>query len=110
MQIFELDDQLCLFAQDSSYGKTSPEPSPAASPGGRTSGSSWRRSSASSAIPYQFLDLTPGCGDLLGESYWEIRSPWLGGSSTLNYAMLHIIELMESWTLWKDISERATFV
>ena len=84
MQIFELDNQLCLFAQDSSYGKTYPEPSPAASPRGRTSGSSWRRSSALSTIPYQFLDLTPGCGDLLGESYWEIRSPWLGGSSTLN--------------------------
>ncbi len=30
------------------------------------------------------LDLTPGHGDLLGESYWEIISPWLGGSSTLN--------------------------
>ena len=30
------------------------------------------------------LDLTPGHGNLLGESYWEIRSPWLGGSWTLN--------------------------
>ncbi|WP_366946604.1 DNA cytosine methyltransferase [uncultured Oscillibacter sp.] len=30
------------------------------------------------------LDLTPGHGNLLGESYWELISPWLGGSSTLN--------------------------
>lgn len=30
------------------------------------------------------LDLTPGHGDLLGRSYWEIRSPWRGGSSTRN--------------------------
>ena len=36
------------------------------------------------AIPYMSLDLTPGHGNLLGESYWEILSPWLGGSWTLN--------------------------
>ena len=30
------------------------------------------------------LDLTPGHGNLLGESYWEILSPWLGGSWMLN--------------------------
>lgn len=30
------------------------------------------------------LDLTPGNGNLLGEYEWEIRSPWLGGSWTLN--------------------------
>ena len=30
------------------------------------------------------LDLTPGHGNLLGRSYWEIRSPWRGGSSTRN--------------------------
>ena len=30
------------------------------------------------------LDLTPGHGNLLEESYWEIRSPWPGGSWTLN--------------------------
>lgn len=31
-----------------------------------------------------FLDLTPGHGNLLGESYWEMLSPWRGGSSMLN--------------------------
>jgi len=30
------------------------------------------------------LDLTPGRGNLLGESYWEMVSPLLGGSSILN--------------------------
>ena len=31
-----------------------------------------------------FLDLTPGAGNLLGESFWEMSSAWLGESSTLN--------------------------
>lgn len=30
------------------------------------------------------LDLTPGAGNLLGEFYWEILSPWRGGSSIVN--------------------------
>lgn len=30
------------------------------------------------------LDLTPGHGNLLGLSYWEINSPWLGEYWTLN--------------------------
>ena len=50
----------------------------------RTSGSFWRRSSALNAIPFQSLDLTPGAGNLLGEFYWELISPWRGGASTLN--------------------------
>ena len=37
-----------------------------------------------SSIPYQFLDLTPGAGNLLGVFYWEILSPWRGESLTLN--------------------------
>ena len=44
----------------------------------------WRRSSALNAIPFQSLDLTPGAGNLLGEFYWELISPWRGGASTLN--------------------------
>ena len=36
------------------------------------------------AIPYMSLDLTPGHGNLLGESYWEILSPWRSGLWTLN--------------------------
>jgi hypothetical protein len=30
------------------------------------------------------LDLTPGRGNLLGQSYWETNSLWLGAYSTLN--------------------------
>ena len=30
------------------------------------------------------LDLTPGRGNLLGESYWELISPYAGGAWTLN--------------------------
>ena len=30
------------------------------------------------------LDLTPGAGNLLGEFYWELISPWRGDASTLN--------------------------
>lgn len=47
------------------------------------------------------LDLTPGRGNLLGESYWEMTSPWLGGSSMLNYVVHHIIELMCRMKLWE---------
>ena len=43
-----------------------------------------KRSAELKAIPYMFLDLTPGHGNLLGESYWEILSPWHGGSWMLN--------------------------
>ena len=84
MQIFELVDQLCWFGLDSSCGKTSQELSLRETLPAKTSASSRRRSSESSAINYQFLDLTPGAGNLLGESYWETLSPYVGGSSTLN--------------------------
>ncbi len=84
MQMPETDAQECLFGQDFSYGKTSPALSPAGSRRAKTSVSSWKRSSELVAAPYQFLDLTPGHGNLLGESYWEDRSPYVGESLTLN--------------------------
>lgn len=84
MQIFGLDDQLCWFDPDSSCGKTSRELSLPENLPARISASFRRRSSELSAINYQFLDLTPGAGNLLGESYWETLSPYVGGSSTLN--------------------------
>ena len=46
--------------------------------------SSSKRSSELSAVPFMSLDLTPGHGNLLGESYWELISPWLGGAWMLN--------------------------
>ena len=62
----------------------SPELSPAEHPRARTSGSSSKKLSELSAIPFMSLNLTPGHGNLLGESYWEMISPWRGGASTLN--------------------------
>ena len=77
-------EQLSMFGQDLWYGKMFPAPLVQERPKARTSGSFWRRSSALNAIPFQSLDLTPGAGNLLGEFYWELISPWRGGASTLN--------------------------
>ena len=77
-------EQLSMFGQDLWYGKMCREPSPAESGKARTSASSWKRSSELSAVPFMSLDLTPGHGNLLGESYWELISPYAGGAWTLN--------------------------
>lgn len=84
MRIYDEGGQASLFAPDGSAGRTSPACSAAASPKGRTSGSSWKRSPELQAIPYLSLNLTPGAGNLLGNYEWELHSPWRGGSSTLN--------------------------
>ena len=84
MQIWNEDGQGSLFAHDGCAGRTCPARSAADRPRGRTSASSSRRSSELKAVPLMSLDLTPGHGNLLGESYWEIVSPWLGGASILN--------------------------
>lgn len=77
-------EQLTLFDLGIWCGKMSPAPSPVANPRAKISASSSRRSAELKAIPYMFLDLTPGHGNLLGESYWEMLSPWRGESSMLN--------------------------
>ena len=77
-------EQLSMFGQDLWHGRTCPAPSARERQRARTSGTFWRRSSALNAIPFQSLDLTPGAGNLLGEFYWELISPWRGGASTLN--------------------------
>lgn len=51
---------------------------------GRISKLSSSRLSALQAVPFLSLDLTPGAGNLLGEFYWELCTPWRGGSSMLN--------------------------
>ena len=96
MQIHYEDDQACLFAPESYAGKTCPEPSPQVIRPARTSGSSLRRLLKYVYPTYMFLDLTPGNSNLLGGYEWEIRSPWAGASSILNYVQLNIIELMLS--------------
>lgn len=45
---------------------------------------SWKKSLELKAIPYMFIDLTPGHGNLLGICEWEMRSPWHGESWMLN--------------------------
>ena len=84
MQTKKEDVQLSLFGQDGCAGRMSAARSAAGKPKGRTSSLSYRRLSELKAIPFLSLDLTPGHGNLLGESYWELLSPWLGGSSMLN--------------------------
>ena len=84
MLIYFEDGQASLFAQDSSAGKMSQGRSPAVNQRAKISESFSKRSSELSSIPYMFLDLTPGAGNLLGESYWEILSPWRGDASMLN--------------------------
>ena len=78
------DGQYLLFDPDTYAGKTYPEPSPPEPPRGRTSASSWRRLFELKTAPVMFLDLTPGHGNLLGRSYWEMNSLWLGEYWTLN--------------------------
>lgn len=84
MQIFMLDGQVTMFDLGLWCGKTCPEPFPAVQKKARTSASSWKKSAALKAVPYMFLDLTPGHGNLLGEPYWEMISPWRGDALTLN--------------------------
>ena len=84
MQTYYEGEQVSMFDQDGFSGRTSRARSRVERRRAKTSGSFWRRYSESVSIPYQFLDLTPGHGDLLGEPYWEIRSPLRGEHSTLN--------------------------
>ncbi len=84
MQTDHESGQVSIFGPDLWYGKMCREPSPAESGRARTSASSWKRSSELSAVPFMSLDLTPGHGNLLGESYWELISPYAGGAWTLN--------------------------
>ena len=84
MRTYNVDGQESLFAPDGSAGKMSQVYLAADTPKGRISSSSSSRSSALTAVPFLSLDLTPGAGNLLGEFYWDLRSPWRGGSLTLN--------------------------
>ena len=77
-------EQISMYDLDTYCGRTYPEPFPAERPRAKISGSSSKKLSELSAIPFMSLDLTHGHGNLLGESYWEMISPWRGGASTLN--------------------------
>ena len=68
MQIFYVDEQMCLFGPDSWCGKTSPEPSAAEHPKAKISALSRKKLFELKYVTFQSLDLTPGAGNLLGES------------------------------------------
>ena len=88
--------QLTLFDPDICSGKTSPALSPPEPLPERTSAPYWKKSAASMTQPLQSLDLSPGAGNLLGESYWQTLSPWHGASWTLNTGASPI--------MWKEIA------
>lgn len=84
MQTYFEGDQVSLFDQDTSAGRTSWAYSAQDRRTGRISGLSWRRLLDYIAPPYQFLDLTPGAGNLLGQFEWEMRSALHGGAFLRN--------------------------
>ena len=84
MQIYDEAEQLSIYDLDIWCGRMFPEPSPVVHQKARTSGVSSRRSSELKSVVFQSLDLTPGAGNLLGESYWELISPWRGDALMLN--------------------------
>ena len=78
------EEQVSLFGHDGCVGKMCLAHSAQELQRGRISASSSKKLSKLKAIPFMSLDLTPGHGNLLGESYWEMISPLPGGSSMLN--------------------------
>jgi len=101
MQTEYADDQMNFCDLDSWDGKMFSVLFPPDAPKARTFASSSKKSHGSSAVPFMSLDLTPGAGNLLGESYWELCSPSLGGSSMRNYAKLHIIA--QPFRVWNSL-------
>ncbi len=104
MLIYFEDGQASLFDQDFYAGKMSQGRSPADSPKAKISVSFSKKLSELSSIPYLFLDLSEGVGNLLGESYWETLSPWRGDAWTLNTGVCPR-EGKES-SLWQILEEQ----
>jgi len=84
MQTYFEGDQVSLFAPDTFAGRMSQAASAQARRTGRISGLSWSQLLDYIAPPYQFLDLTPGAGNLLGQFEWEMRSALHGGAFLRN--------------------------
>ena len=79
MQTYFEGDQVSLFDQDTSAGRTYQAASAQARRAGRISGLSWRKLLDYIAPDYQFLDLSSDAGNLLGQYEWTIRSALHGG-------------------------------
>ena len=99
------DDQMNFCDLDSWDGKMFSVLFPPDAPKARTFASSSKKSHGSSAVPFMSLDLTPGAGNLLGESYWELCSPSLGGSSMRNTG--ESPSAARESTMWQILQEDA---
>lgn len=84
--IKQTEGQMTLFDLGTWSGKTCPEPSQVQTE--RTSGRCWRKPAELLTVPYLYLDLREGYGNLLG-SYWDINSPLLGEYTMLNTGPSH---------------------
>lgn len=81
METYAMAEQLSMFDLDIWSGKMCPEPSPQQME--KTSVRSSKKPSELRTADFQFLDLCPGGGNLLGVC-WELNAPLLGEYSTLN--------------------------
>lgn len=111
MQMFYEDEQVSMFAPDSCAGKMSPAHSPAGSKREMTSGSSWRKHSELVYQEFMFLKITLGDGDILGQPYWEILSPYVGESSTLNTGVFpRVVRGSSLWQILEPHPQRKYYL
>lgn len=98
--------QVTLFDLDSLFGKTSLGHSPART--ARISGRSLKELSELRTGPVMCLDLTAGHGNLLGQSYWEMNSVWLGECWMLNTGVSPSVAVASSLsqTLEEDVPHK----
>lgn len=111
MQMFYEDEQVSMFAPDSCAGKMSPAHSPVGSKREMTSGSSWRKHSELVYQEFMFLKITLGDGDILGQPYWEILSPYVGESSTLNTGVCpRVVRESSLWQILEPHPQRKYYL
>ena len=111
MQMFYEDEQVSMFAPDSCAGKMSPAHSPAGSKREMTSGSFWRKHSELVYREFMFLKITLGDGDILGQPYWEILSPYVGESSTLNTGVCpRVVRESSLWQILEPHPQRKYYL
>ena len=111
MQIYYEGEQASMFAPECYAGKTFREPSPAESGKARTSGSSWKKRSELVYQEFMFLKITLGDGDILGQPYWEILSPYVGESSTLNTGVCpRVVRESSLWQILEPHPQRKYYL
>lgn len=88
-----------------------PAHSPAGSKREMTSGSSWRKHSELVYQEFMFLKITLGDGDILGQPYWEILSPYVGESSTLNTGVCpRVVRESSLWQILEPHPQRKYYL